>query len=60
MQLHQLENVNREKKLENNDEKLTKSTFNTQASNEGGASLLPKIDKSSQTKSLDDANGKYY
>ena len=60
MQLHQLENVNREKKLENNDEKMIKSTFDTDSSKEGSASLNPKIDQSSQTQSLDDANGKYY
>ena len=60
MQLHQLENVNREKKLENNDEKMGKSTSNIEAPGDGSASLFPKIDKSSQTQSLDDANGKYY
>ena len=60
MQLHQLENVNREKKLENNDEKTNKSTFDTETSKEGTASLNIKIDQSSQTQSIDDANGKYY
>ena len=60
MQLHQLENVNREKKLENNDEKMGKSTNNIEASSDGSASLFPKIDQSSQTQSVDHANGKYY
>ena len=46
--------------LENNDEKMIKSTFDTDSSKEGSASLNPKIDQSSQTQSLDDANGKYY
>ena len=56
MQLHQLENVNRDKKCEN-DVKMNDSTLAAKSSN-GNASLLPNIHQSSQTEPVI-ANGKY-
>jgi hypothetical protein len=59
MELHQLENVKRDKKCEKNiDMKNNKSNFGNESSN-GNASEVIKIHQNSQTEPVV-ANGKYY